>query len=491
MDYTPPDWSSTPIVEYALDVIKDAEEIDRIQLDKEFVVLGRSEGCDIQVAHPSVSRFHCVLQHSNDGKLHLYDLGSTQFTYLNKQPVEPKKYHELYTGDILNFGQSTRIYVVDGPTNHVRFEEVKLFDAQGKLKTEISKEYRYKERLRNVLESKDPSAQSDLMNSLRDVSWGFGDDAQEKQLKPEDMFLYEDKLDIDKIRDRLDLDKLQLSIIDKLDTMDRKIKNLTGEAENIKMKEDLQDEGLTQKQISRISAIESKLQEIYNEKDVLSDKLRETFFDKITNSPRGKRDREEVSDEDDLYDNVKKLSKVEDSYEDIETTLQKLNHEREEIKELIEELNQADVENGSDPLEQFYKSNFDELKKDSLAKYALRLTELNAKIDKIHDEMPNLKFSQPPHITKLSKPAVILSSAATDLPPPCVKYSYGPTPKPPPRNQSEIPSISSHALEQLYGSSSSDTADSPYTTQQLIQTWQAPKDQSGDGKTELNSKYGY
>jgi hypothetical protein len=486
MDYTQPTWAATPTVEYALDVIKDAEEIDRIQIDKAFILIGRSEGCDIQLAHPSVSRFHCVLQYSNDGKLYLYDLGSTQFTYLNKQPVEPKKYHELYTGDILNFAQSTRIYVVDGPSTHVRSEEVKLFDAEGRLKSEISKEYRYKERLRNILEGSKQLPQSEILNKLQDVSWGFAEDASEVPLRDEDMYLYEDKLDIDKVRERPELDKKQLSIIDKIDTLERKRKNLTGEAENIRKKEDLQDEGLTQKQMSRISSIEEKLQDIGNEREILIEKLRESLLDKMPNSPAEKREREDASDEDDLYDNLKKV-KMEETYEDIEKILEKLCYEREEVKNLIEELNNAEVENGSDPLEQFYKSNFDELKKDNLAKYAARLDDLNTKIDKIHSELPHVKLKQVPHITRIHPVQPKLSPPSS---PPKPKYSYGPTPKPPPRNESEIPSISSHALEQLYGTSSQ-IPSSSITLSHLTDSWKAPEDQSGDGKTDLNSKYGY
>ena len=152
--------------------------------------------------------------------------------------------------------------------------------------------------------------------------------------------------------------------------------------------------------MNRISSIEEKLQDVRNEREILIEKLRESLLDKMPSSPGGKREREEASDEDDLYDNLKKV-KMEETYEDIEKILEKLCSEREEVKNLIEEFNNAEVENGSDPLEQFYKSNFDELKKDNLTKYASRLDDLNTKIDKIHSDLPHLKLKQVPHITRI------------------------------------------------------------------------------------------
>ena len=82
-------------------------------------VFGRFETCDIVAEHPSLSRFHAVIQHSRDGlsprrivvvshpagKVYVYDLGSTHGTKINKTPVEPRTYTELPFGQLVRFGQ--------------------------------------------------------------------------------------------------------------------------------------------------------------------------------------------------------------------------------------------------------------------------------------------------------------------------------------------------------------------------------------------------
>jgi hypothetical protein len=48
--------------------------------------LGRAEGNDIQISDPSVSSRHCEIERAGDG-VHIRDLGSTNGTYVNGQPV--------------------------------------------------------------------------------------------------------------------------------------------------------------------------------------------------------------------------------------------------------------------------------------------------------------------------------------------------------------------------------------------------------------------
>lgn len=53
---------------FYLEVVKDGTVLERIDLDagSQFVV-GRIPLCDIMAEHPSLSRYHAVLQHSTDG----------------------------------------------------------------------------------------------------------------------------------------------------------------------------------------------------------------------------------------------------------------------------------------------------------------------------------------------------------------------------------------------------------------------------------------
>jgi predicted component of type VI protein secretion system len=53
-----------------------------ITINKDLVVIGRKEDCDVRLEHKSVSKMHCVLV-KTDGLLLLRDLGSTNGTRVN------------------------------------------------------------------------------------------------------------------------------------------------------------------------------------------------------------------------------------------------------------------------------------------------------------------------------------------------------------------------------------------------------------------------
>ena len=72
----------------------------------------------VGLAHPSCSRLHCVLQFEAAAPhgLFLWDNNSTHGTYVNKERVPPKDFTEVRVGDTLRFGDSSRSYVVEGPS---------------------------------------------------------------------------------------------------------------------------------------------------------------------------------------------------------------------------------------------------------------------------------------------------------------------------------------------------------------------------------------
>jgi predicted component of type VI protein secretion system len=53
-----------------------------IEINKDLMVVGRKEECDVRLDHKSVSKIHCVLV-KTDGLLLLRDLGSTNGTRVN------------------------------------------------------------------------------------------------------------------------------------------------------------------------------------------------------------------------------------------------------------------------------------------------------------------------------------------------------------------------------------------------------------------------
>lgn len=58
-----------------------------ISLDRDVVLVGRHQWCDIRIYSPRVSRRHCYLALDRDGVL-VRDLGSTNGTLINGRRVE-------------------------------------------------------------------------------------------------------------------------------------------------------------------------------------------------------------------------------------------------------------------------------------------------------------------------------------------------------------------------------------------------------------------
>ena len=76
-----------------------------IDLEKDQILIGRREDCDIVLKNQSVSAHHCQLQRAADGKWFLKDLGSKNGTWVNGVPV---KETELAIGDEVWFTKHCR-----------------------------------------------------------------------------------------------------------------------------------------------------------------------------------------------------------------------------------------------------------------------------------------------------------------------------------------------------------------------------------------------
>lgn len=108
--------------------------------------------CDIELVHPSASRYHAVVQFKGD-ICFIYDLASSHHTFLNKSQIETRKYVRVRVGDMIRFGASSRIYVLAGDKEEAEKREEALLvrDAQNKV----------------------------VMDEKIDVAWGFKEDAYE------------------------------------------------------------------------------------------------------------------------------------------------------------------------------------------------------------------------------------------------------------------------------------------------------------------------
>jgi len=118
--YKEPCWGGLTDKSYYFEVVKNGSVTDRFELtDKSFYVFGRLPSCDHAMDHPSLSRYHAVIQHcaktnseGHDLGWYLYDLDSTHGTWINKSKVGARVYHRLRVGYVVKFGGSTRLYIL-------------------------------------------------------------------------------------------------------------------------------------------------------------------------------------------------------------------------------------------------------------------------------------------------------------------------------------------------------------------------------------------
>ncbi|KAF9359820.1 Kanadaptin [Mortierella sp. AD094] len=112
LKYQKPAWSGYPNQQFYFEVIKNGIVVEKIKApEKEFLVIGRLPMCDLEMEHPSLSRYHAVVQFKSNGECFIYDLNSSHGTKLNKNKIPPGMHVSLKPGDQLRFGESTRIYL--------------------------------------------------------------------------------------------------------------------------------------------------------------------------------------------------------------------------------------------------------------------------------------------------------------------------------------------------------------------------------------------
>nr|XP_046268268.1 kanadaptin [Scatophagus argus] len=125
--YKEPPWGGkAPDTAYALEILKNGTIVDTVPLtQKSYFVVGRLPVCDVSLEHPSISRYHAVIQYRREAGarecvgeeigFYIHDLGSTHGTVVNKNKIPPKTYIRLRVGHVLKFGGSTRLFILQGP----------------------------------------------------------------------------------------------------------------------------------------------------------------------------------------------------------------------------------------------------------------------------------------------------------------------------------------------------------------------------------------
>lgn len=146
LPYTEPQWSGPPSEAFSLTVIKNGTVIQEIPIGtKPYLVFGRLPICHVPLEHPSISRYHAILQYRpqssetdtqdssfvenvtlfstnpKEAGFYIYDLGSTHGTCLNKTKVQPRCYYRVRIGQMIRLGGSSRMFVLEVNGSSVTF----------------------------------------------------------------------------------------------------------------------------------------------------------------------------------------------------------------------------------------------------------------------------------------------------------------------------------------------------------------------------------
>ncbi|KAJ8567164.1 hypothetical protein K7X08_019372 [Anisodus acutangulus] len=295
--YTVPTWSGRPCHQFYLEVLKDGSIIDKFDVHKKGAYMfGRVDLCDFVLEHPTISRFHAVLQFKGNGDAYVYDLGSTHGTFINKNEVKKRVFVELHVGDVLRFGHSSRLYIFQGPTDLMPPEADLKRVRQAKIREEMH------DMEASLLRAKLEASRAD------GISWGMHDDAiEENEDEVEEITWQTYKGQLTEKQE-----KTREKVLKRLE----KIAHMKKEIDAIRAK-DISQGGLTQGQQTQIARNEQRIsqlvEELENLEETLNESIRESLGARVGRTSRGKKkepDEEELSsEEDEFYDRTQKPSK--------------------------------------------------------------------------------------------------------------------------------------------------------------------------------------
>ncbi|KAG8336337.1 Kanadaptin [Homalodisca vitripennis] len=182
LPYKEPEWGGLPLHQYKLEELKSGTIVKTIDLSqRSFWVFGRLEHCDIPMLHPTISRYHAVLQYRVTGSdkcdpgFYILDLDSSLGTFVNKQKLRPHSYTRVKVGYVLKLGCSTRMFILQGP------EEDEEPESDMSV-TELKQKYQEKltaleaEHKQKLLEEEERIKREEE----RGIDWGMGEDADEE-----------------------------------------------------------------------------------------------------------------------------------------------------------------------------------------------------------------------------------------------------------------------------------------------------------------------
>ncbi|KAI3884259.1 hypothetical protein MKX03_017099 [Papaver bracteatum] len=384
--YTIPPWSAPPRHPFFFEVLKDGSIIDQFDVStKGAYMFGRVDLCDFVLDHPTISRFHAVLQFKQSGDAYLYDLASTHGTSINKNQVKIKTYTDLHVGDVVRFGLSSRLYIFQGPSELMPPES-----DFNKIRSA---------RIREEAQDREASLRrAKLEASLADgISWGLSEDVIEEAEEVTEEIIWQTY--------KGQLTERQEKTREKIIKRTEKIANMKKEIDAIRSK-DISQGGLTQGQQTQIARNEQCMSQILEELESLEETLNESIQESL-GARGGKRlgknkgaieDEDEASsDEDDFYDRTKKKSIQKagesTSVETADTLLDKKDAIVSEIESksrlLLSERNKVipeverTMENGDDALDAYMTGLSSQLVLDTTTQLQAEISSLQTELDRI------------------------------------------------------------------------------------------------------------
>ncbi|KAJ1258986.1 hypothetical protein BS78_10G118400 [Paspalum vaginatum] len=383
--YTIPEWSAAPSHPFSLEVLKDGTIVGQLDVSKKGAYMfGRIDMCDFVLEHPTVSRFHAVLQFRNDGKVFLYDLGSTHGSFVNKSQVKKKLYTEIHVGDVIRFGQSSRLYIFQGPSELMPPEKDMKKFRDAKIQQDML------DREASILRAKNQAALAE------GISWGMAEDAIEESGEDD-----ADEITWQTYKGQLTdrQEKTRSKIVKRME----KIANMKKEIDAIRVK-DISQGGLTQGQQTQIARNEQRISQIMEELDnleeTLNDSIRESLGARSRKANHGshKASLEEeddiLSDDDEFYDRTKKKSSQklseQQSVETADSLLEKkdfINSEIESKRKLLEEeknkLAQSNPADLGDDLDAYMSGLSSQLVHDKMDQIQKDVSDLQVELDRV------------------------------------------------------------------------------------------------------------
>lgn len=412
MLYKEPQWSSKPLCDYSIQLIKEGIIISEQKLLSSFSKIGKT--ADIIVEDFIGQEVRAVLQHSDQGYLFVYKVENHSKVFVNKESIKENDFFRVYPNDILEFEGSECVLVIMGPAFMQRTE--KMFTKQGRLEPKV-------------------------LEKLQHVSWGFSEDAVNETIEKEDLMLYDEILNLSLLKSRKNLTENQKKKIAKLEEYQSKI-------------EYLQKKIQSSSNSQTTEKLYEKLENLTGEKELSEESLRSSFFpNDFAKKTREKTEYDFSSSEDEYY-NRAKVVVVERNNTDVQGELDRLVSEQEEITKELTDLSVNLDEDLDDPLDAYMAGNNVDLKEENFARLGARLKEVMEKITKIQLEHPNIQ-------------GVVKCSNAG------IKAEI--------RIGNKKRKISQETTEKI----------KPIQAKDFNAYWEPPKDQTGDGKTDLNIKYGY